>query len=104
MAQVRWTVGTRDDLRELVEFIGRDSLAYAEATANRIVGAVERLRRHPRLGRVVPEYRDTHLRELIVGSYRVVYRLSGQRLGIIAVVHGSRDLIARLGDTPWHFR
>ncbi|MBI2466927.1 MAG: DUF2283 domain-containing protein [Candidatus Rokubacteria bacterium] len=29
------------------------------------------------MGRIVPEYRDGHLRELIVGSYRVVYWVSG---------------------------
>jgi addiction module RelE/StbE family toxin len=102
VAQIRWTIGAQEDLREIVDFIGRDSAVYAEATADRIVGAVERLRRHPRLGRVVPEYRDQHLRELIVGGYRVVYRVSGQRLGVIAVVHGSRDLITRLRGRPWY--
>jgi len=87
-----------------VEFIGRDSGAYAEATADRILTAVERLHRHPSLGRVVPEYGDRRLRELIVGSYRIVYRVAGKSLAVIAVVHGSRDLIARLGEAPWHIR
>lgn len=103
MASVRWTVGAREDLREIVEYISRDSTTYAAATAGRIVAAVERLRRHPKLGRIVPEYEDETIRELIVGSYRVVYRFRGQRIGIIAVVHGSRDLLRRLTDEPWDF-
>ena len=69
----------------------------------RIVAAVERLSRHPKLGRVVPEYEDETIRELIVGNYRVVYRLRGQRIGIIAVVHASRDLLRRLTGDPWDF-
>jgi toxin ParE1/3/4 len=104
VARIRWTVGAKEDLREIVQFIGRDSVAYAGATADRIVAAVERLRRHPRLGRVVPEYQDRHLRELIVGNYRVVYWVSAERLAMIAVVHASRDLIAHLGEAPWRIR
>ena len=55
MAQVRWTLGARTDLREIVEFIARDSETYATVTADRILSAVERLERNPRLGRVVPD-------------------------------------------------
>ena len=103
MASVRWTLGSQEDLREIVEYISQDSTTYAAAMGGRIVAAVERLRRHPKLGRVVPEYEDETLRELIVGNYRVVYRLRGQRIGIIAVVHGSRDLLRRLRGEPWDF-
>lgn len=103
MASIRWTLGARDDLREIVDYISQDSTTYAAATAGRIVAAVARLRRHPRLGRVVPEYRDETIRELIVGTYRVVYRLREQRIGIVAVAHGSRDLLMRLTDKPWDF-
>src|SRR5574337_205413 len=67
---VRWTVGARADLREVVECISQDSVTYAAALAERIVTNIGRLRRHPRLGRVVPEYKDRTIRELIVGNYR----------------------------------
>ncbi len=103
MASIRWTVGAREDLREIVEYVSQGSTTYAGAIAGRIVAAVERLRRHPQMGRIVPEYEDATIRELIVGSYRVVYRLRRQRIGIIAVVHGSRDLFRRLTDEPWDF-
>ena len=84
MAQVRWTVGARADLREIVE--------------------VERLQRHPRLGRVVPEYRYSRLRELIVGRHRVVYWVSGRDVAVLAVVDASRDLLRQLGDRPWRVK
>jgi toxin ParE1/3/4 len=75
VASIIWTVGAQEDLRGIVGYIGRDSTAYAAQVAGHIVSAVERLRRHPKLGRVVPEYEDETIRELIVGNYRVVYRL-----------------------------
>lgn len=102
MASVRWTVGARADLREIVDYISQDSVTYAAALAGRIVTNVGRLRRYPRLGRVVPEYQDRSLRELIVGNYRVVYRLQGQGVAVLAIVHGSRDLIRRLPGGPWN--
>jgi plasmid stabilization system protein ParE len=104
VAQVRWTIGARADLREIVEFIARDSGTYATVTADRILNAVERLERHSRLGRVVPEYRSSRLRELIVGRHRVVYWVSVRDVTVLAVVDASRDLLRRLGDQPWRIR
>jgi addiction module RelE/StbE family toxin len=101
MAAVRWTVGAREDLREIVEHIAADSPTYARAMAMRILGSVKRLRAHPALGRVVPEYEDESIRELIVGNYRVVYRVEGRRVGVLAVVHGARDLPRQRRERPW---
>ena len=100
MASIHWTVGAQGDLREIVEYISRDSPTYAAGIADRILAAVRRLRHHPELGRVVPEYEDQAIRELIVGNYRVVYQLRRDRVGVIAVVHGARDLLRRLGNKP----
>ena len=55
------------------------------------------------LGRVVSEFENETIRELVVGNYRVVYRLRGQRVGVIAVVYGSRDLLKRISREPWVF-
>ena len=102
MASVRWTVGARADFREIVAYISQDSVTYAAAVAGRLVSNVDRLRHHPRLGRVVPEYRDQTIRELIVGNYRVAYRFHQRRVAILAIVHGSRDLLRRLPHGPWN--
>jgi plasmid stabilization system protein ParE len=67
-------------------------VAYAEATADRIIEAV------------VPEYGNRSVRELIVGSHRVVCWTSRDQVVVVALAHGSRDLVARLGSAPWHVR
>lgn len=55
---------------------------------------VERLAQFPQLGRIVPEYGNPEIRELIVAPYRVIYRYqpANNRVQVIGVIHGSRSL------------
>lgn len=48
----------------------------------------------PRSGRIVPEFENPELREVIYGNYRIVYRVIGSNedIEILAVVHGARDM------------
>jgi plasmid stabilization system protein ParE len=57
------------------------------------------LARFPNLGRVVPEYADPAVRELIVAPWRLLYRYDPEidRVRVIAVIHGSR-LLPPLSD------
>ncbi|MCH7911085.1 MAG: type II toxin-antitoxin system RelE/ParE family toxin [Candidatus Hydrogenedentes bacterium] len=103
MATVLWTVGASADLRDIFAFLRRDSQVYASVLTARIIDAVERLGEYPNLGRMVPEYQDETLREVIVGNYRVVYRVRGQLVGVIALVHGRQNLTATITDEPWNF-
>jgi plasmid stabilization system protein ParE len=77
---------------------------YGAALTARIVSSVDRLETFPMLGRMVLEYSDENLREIIVGNYRVVYLFAGSDIGIVAVVHGSRNTVGRLGIEPWVIR
>ena len=58
MAAVRWTQRARDDLRDIHDFIARDSPRAAEALVERLLTATERLAVFPESGRVVPEFPD----------------------------------------------
>ena len=44
------------------------------------------------LGRKVPEFNDTTIREIFVYSYRLIYKLNNQNILFVAVVHGKRLL------------
>ena len=59
MAEIRWSLTAESDLREIEDFIVRDSPLRAMALTDRLVEAVETLTAHPRLGRVVPEFGQT---------------------------------------------
>lgn len=90
MAEVRWAQRARDDLREIWRFIARDSPGAADAQVERILFATERLESYPESGRVLPEFPRLGYRELIVTSYRVVYRVQKDTVWIAAVLHGAR--------------
>ena len=103
MATVLWTVGASSDLQDIFAFLRRDSEIYASVLTAGIVDAVERLGDYPYLGRMAPEYQDETIREVIVGSYREVYRARGQLVGVIGLVHGRQNLTAMVFDEPWDF-
>jgi plasmid stabilization system protein ParE len=92
VAQVSWTNQALDDLEAICLFIARDAPRYAEVFADRVFRVTDRLAEFPRLGRVVPEIGREDVRELIVQSYRVIYRLLPEEVEILTVHHGARPL------------
>jgi plasmid stabilization system protein ParE len=52
------------------------------------------------IGRVVPEAQIENIRELLYRSYRVIYRIVGERVDVLAIIHGSRDLWGQ-EPKPW---
>lgn len=92
MKRVEWTAPAVEDLQEIRDYIARDSALYADAAAERIILACEALAAFPKRGRMVPEVCDPQLREIVVQAYRVIYRIKRNRLQILAVIHGAREL------------
>jgi toxin ParE1/3/4 len=87
-----WSPASRDDLRDIVFFISRDSPRRAEVFGYRLIAETDKLEVFPELGRVVPEYRIPTIREIIVRSYRIVYRVDHERklVEIARVWHAAR--------------
>ena len=90
MAEVRWTPQAVDDLESIAEFISRDSPQYSSLFVIDVLYAVDRLNQFPRSGRVVPEINVQAIREGILGSYRIIYRLGQNCVEILTVFHGSK--------------
>ena len=88
--RIVWLEAARDDLRAIRRFIGRDNPAAAKRVATRIVAATAGLQENPNLGR---PGRWSETRELVIpGSpYILPYRLRGQTLEILRVLHGAQD-------------
>ncbi len=95
MAEVKWTPQATDDLEAVADFIALDSPHYASLFVMDVLAAAEGLRRFPRSGRIVPEVNDPDVREIILGNYRIVYRLKGDLVEILTVYHGARLLDPR---------
>ncbi|MDJ0618063.1 MAG: type II toxin-antitoxin system RelE/ParE family toxin [Calothrix sp. MO_192.B10] len=52
----------------------------------------------PFSGRTVPEFETERIREVIEGSYRIIYYIQLEQVDIIAVIHGSQQIRPNLED------
>lgn len=73
--KVVWTLRSREDLRNIAVFIARDNSAAALKFGDLIFQRVDSLQNFPELGRIVPERSQPTIREIVVGNYRIVYRV-----------------------------
>ncbi len=93
--RIDWSQRSISDLSALHDYIAQDSQLYAERFIAKLVRATEPLADFPELGRRVPEEPDqANVRELLVQTYRVVYRVEAERILIATIVHGRRNLLA----------
>lgn len=90
MAEVRWTEQASDDLQATTEFIAHDSPEYASLFATDVIDVVDRISAFPQMGRMVPETHNTDIREVILGNYRIVYRVRGYDVEVLTVYHSAR--------------
>jgi len=91
MVQVVWTALAVSDLQAIYEYIALNSERYGRLQVLRIRWRTRYLVAHPYLGRVVPEVNNVELRELIEGSYRIIYRISSHsRIDIVTIHHAAR--------------
>ena len=93
MVEINWTDKALENIDQIAEYIAKDSMQYAKSTVQRIFDVEFTLAKGTQLGRIVPEFNNKSIREIIVGNYRVVYKVtSKQSVDIVAVHHGARIL------------
>lgn len=93
--RVSWSPAALDDVDSIAEYIHRDSPSYASAVVDKLLDVARNLATFPNAGRIVPELDDETIRERFVYSYRLIYRVRGSEVLVVAVVHGRRLL------EPW---
>jgi toxin ParE1/3/4 len=97
-ARIIWSPEAADDLEQIVEYIARGSARYGAQVASDVLEAIERIAQFPRSGPSVPELDDPDVRQVLVYSYRVIYRVHTDAVRVAAIVHGARDLSRALGN------
>jgi plasmid stabilization system protein ParE len=80
------------DLAEIVRYVARQNPDAAARLGYQLIMRAENVAAFPDIGRVVPEFRQPNLREVICRSYRVIYRLrrAEERIDIVRFWHGAR--------------
>jgi toxin ParE1/3/4 len=93
---IRWTERASADALGIFDYITDQSPAYAESVYERILGRPLQLTVHPRSGAVVAELGRDDIRELFVYSFRLIYRIAGDEIHVLTVIHGSRKLVPEM--------
>lgn len=91
---VIWSLEALDDIDNIAEYIGRDSIYHAQQVVEQIFELSDTLLKQPQLGRAVPELNDPQVRERFIYSYRLIYEIKEPEIHIMAVIHGKRLLDA----------
>jgi len=89
---VFWTDRARRHLRAIHDYIAADSPRNAMRMVDRITRKTRVLGRSPNLGHVVPEYDSASIRQILEGNYRIIHRIQPDRVEVLAIIHGAREL------------
>jgi toxin ParE1/3/4 len=92
LVNINIEIEAKADLKQIQEYISKDSIYYANKTINEIINKTEYLLMFPYMGRKIPEFDNTNFRELIYKSYRILYKVNSN-IYILNVFHHSRDFL-----------
>lgn len=92
--KVAWTDTALAQLSAIHAYIANDSPTYAQRTVDRLTRRSAQIAQFPLSGRIVPEAALPQIREIIEGSYRIIYYIKPDQIDILAVIHGAQQ-------TPW---
>lgn len=95
--KIIWTYDGLNSLEEIVSFIAKDSVYYASNFAKNVLAKIDNLLAFPNIGRVVPEYNNPNIREIIYQNHRIVYRIKEKTVYIALISHSSKLLPLNIG-------
>jgi len=78
----------------------QDVPEVGERLLGEILASIEGLADHPDMGRVVPEFDQPFLRELIRPPFRIVYRRDPKHIRVVRVWRSERLLLVPDEDAP----
>ncbi len=92
MVTIVWTDFAKEDIKSIYQYIAKDSEHYAERFIEKLIQKVDLLEHFPQSGRVVPEFANESIRELIEGNYRIIYHIQEHQIGIVRIHHAAMIL------------
>jgi toxin ParE1/3/4 len=88
--KIIWAELAVERAAEIAQYIATDRPEAAERWVDGLIRIVDGLARSPRRGRMVPEVGRSEIREVLHGSYRVIYRLDPKRVAVLTIRHARR--------------
>ncbi len=92
---VEWSRPASIDLLNIIEYISQDNIDAAIRIFETIKSKCKTLNQFPERGRILPElkaYGIFNYRELVIAPWRIIYRISDQKVFILAVLDSRRNI------------
>jgi toxin ParE1/3/4 len=86
--KVRWTQRATQDLQDIGDYIAQDSPGAARRWVARLKERTRLVAPFPYSGRRVPEQNRDDVREVLLGNYRIVYRIYPDFIDVLTVFEG----------------
>ncbi len=90
--RVIWSPLSIDRITEIARYISEEDRSAAVDLVNHLFSRVEQLGNYPESGQTVPELNRTDIRQLVDGSYRIIYRVGTDNISILTVRHHRQNL------------
>ena len=97
--KVFWTDTAQAHLAAIHDYIAQDSPEYAKLTVDRLTRRSQQIAGFPLSGRRVPEYEMDQIREVLEGSYRIIYYIRPDQIDVLAVIHAAMNVLQH-GEEP----
>lgn len=88
--KVNWTETAINQLQAIREFIAQTSPEYGRRLVDRLTRRSKQIAAFPLAGRKVPEFESEQIREVIEGSYRIIYHIKPEQIDILTIIHTAR--------------
>jgi plasmid stabilization system protein ParE len=86
------STGAELDLDEIWEYIANDSIQAADRWIDKLFDAFDKLARNPGMGHTREDLTTYPILFWPVGAYLILYRTQSERIEIVAVTQGARDI------------
>ena len=93
--EILWAAVAEKDLLRIVEYVAEEDARAALEILNKIKAGAARLDLSPKRGRIVPEllkHGISRYREIVIKPWRLIYRIEGERVYVVAVIDGRRNV------------
>ena len=90
MGKIIWTERSKLRLREIYDYISKDSHEIAPKFVLELIEKAASLERFSKKGRIVPELNQPLFRELLWKKYRIIYEIVGEEIWIVTILHQSQ--------------
>lgn len=83
--KIIWSPLALEQARDIAAYIALDKPSAAEKWIEETFNSVERLIAFPESGRIVTEIKRNNIREVVQGSYRLIYKIEANQILVLLV-------------------